>query len=60
MMSSFGASLAQKVPARPPIVEIANFGLSDSQANVFSVALKDDKSFITLQNLLKANIEAIA
>lgn len=59
MMSSFGALLAQKVPARPPIPEIANLGLSDSQANIFSVALEDDKSLNTLKNLLKAKIEAI-
>jgi hypothetical protein len=39
---------------------MTNFGLGDSQANLFSVALKDDKSLITLKQLLKVKIEAFA
>ncbi|ORY70809.1 hypothetical protein BCR35DRAFT_334176 [Leucosporidium creatinivorum] len=58
-MSSFGAPLAQKVPARPPVLEIPNFADSESQANVFVVALKDDKSLNMLKDLLKAKFKRI-
>ncbi|ORY70804.1 hypothetical protein BCR35DRAFT_334172 [Leucosporidium creatinivorum] len=47
-------------PVRPPVLEVSNnFGLGASQANVFVVALKDDKSLNTLKDLLKDKIESI-